>query len=156
MANIYRNAGELYRATRQPAGGDDGFAQRQVNPCLGRLRPPAQRTTIMRWFKRLFLFAFCSRQAANSALWLYVRCSRCGEAIQVRVDRRYDLASEWRDPGEPGPAYTMHKEIVGNACFQRISVDVGFDAGLKIAEQRIRGGEFLTEEAYQKLSANEV
>jgi hypothetical protein len=106
----------------------------------------------MRWFKRLLLFAYRSPQPGTSALWLYVRCSRCGEAIQVRIDRRYDLASEWRDPGEPGPAYTMHKEIVGEACFQRISVDVGFDAAFKIVEQRIRGGVFLPEEAYQKLN----
>ncbi len=110
----------------------------------------------MRWFKRLFSFAFRSRQAGNTALWLYVRCSRCDEAIQVRVDRRYDLASEWRDPGEPGPAYTMHKEIVGDDCFQRISVDVGYDAGFKVVEQSIRGGEFLTEDAYRSMTTNEI
>jgi hypothetical protein len=104
----------------------------------------------MNWFKRLFAFALHSRQAEDTALWLYVCCSRCGEAIQVRVDRRYDLASEWRDPGEPGPAYSMHKDIVGDRCFQRISVDVGFDTSLQIVEQRIRGGAFLTEEAYRR------
>jgi hypothetical protein len=107
---------------------------------------------IMRWFKRLcLLFTSRSRQADNPAVWLYVRCSRCGEAIRVRVDRRYDLASEWRDPGEPGPAYTMHKDIVGEGCFQRIRVDVGFDDSFKIVEQHIRGGVFLTEEAYQRM-----
>lgn len=108
----------------------------------------------MRWLKRFFTAR--PRQPANTALWLYVRCSRCGEAIQVRVDRRYDLASEWRDPGEPGPAYTVHKDIVGEGCFQRISVDVGFDAGFRIVEQQIRGGAFLTEAAYRDLTANEA
>jgi hypothetical protein len=104
----------------------------------------------MRWFKRLCLF-FTSRspQAGTTAVCVYVGCSRCGEAIRVRVDRRYDLASEWRDPG---PAHTLHKDIVGERCFQRISVDVGFDTGFKIVEQHIRGGEFLTEEAYQRVS----
>jgi hypothetical protein len=103
----------------------------------------------MNWFKRLFASARRSRQSENTALWLYVCCSRCGEAIQGRVDRRYDLASEWRDPGEPGPAYTMHKDIMGDRCFQRMSVDVGFDTHFQIVEQRIRGGSFLTEEAYR-------
>jgi hypothetical protein len=103
----------------------------------------------MNWFKRLFASARRSRQA-DTALWLYVCCSRCGEAIQVRVDRRYDLASEWRDPGEPGPAYSMHKDIVGDRCFQRISVEAGFDTSFQIVEQRIRGGTFLTEEAYRR------
>ncbi len=108
----------------------------------------------MRWLKRFF--SARPRQPGNTAVWLYVRCSRCDEAIEVRVDRRYDLASEWRDPGEPGPAYTMHKDIVGESCFQRISVDVGFDAGFKIVEQRISGGVFLTEAVYRDLMANEA
>ena len=110
----------------------------------------------MRWLKQLFSWTSRARQAADTALWLYVRCGRCGEAIPLRVDRRYDLASEWRDPGEPGPAYTMHKDVVGDRCFQRISVDVGFDAGFNLVEQRVRGGELLTEDAYHSLKANEV
>ena len=100
----------------------------------------------MQWLKRLFTRR--PREAANTALWVYVRCRRCGEAIQIRADRRYDLASEWRNPGEPGPAYTMHKDIVGDRCFQRISIDIGFDARFRIVEQQIEGGEFLTAEAY--------
>ena len=110
----------------------------------------------MRWFKRLFSLVFRSRQTDNTALWLYVRCNRCNEAIQVRVDRRYDLASEWRDPGEPGPAYTVHKDVVGDRCFQRIPVDVGFDASFRVVEQQIRGGTFLTEAAYHRITANEA
>ena len=107
----------------------------------------------MPWFKRLMSW-FRARQTADEALWLYVQCNRCGEAIQVRIDRRYDLASEWRDPGEPGAAYTMHKDIVGENCFQRISVDVGFDARFKIIAQRIRNGAFLTEETYRQRVAD--
>lgn len=110
----------------------------------------------MRWFKRLSLFISRSRQPGDTALWLYVRCNRCGEVIPVRVDRRYDLASEWREPGEPGPAYTMHKDIVGDRCFQRIGVDVGFDASFMIVEQRIHGGAFLTEETYRRTTTHEV
>jgi hypothetical protein len=100
----------------------------------------------MRWFKRLF--ARRARQGRDVALWLYVRCRRCGEAIRVRADRRYDLVSEMRDPGEPGPAYSMHKDIVGARCFQHIEVDLAFDSRLQIVERRIVGGEWLTEAEY--------
>lgn len=100
----------------------------------------------MQWLKRLFTRQ--PREAGNTALWVYVRCRRCGEAIQIRVDRRYDLASEWRSPGESGPAYTMHKDIVGDRCFQRISIDIGFDARFRIVEPQIEGGDFLTAESY--------
>jgi hypothetical protein len=101
----------------------------------------------MRWLRRLFTRR--SHSDSPSALWIYVACSRCGEAIRVRADRRYDLVSEMRDPGEVGPAYTLHKDIVGTHCFQRITVDVEFDHRLQVIERRISGGRWLTEEEYR-------
>lgn len=100
----------------------------------------------MDWLKRFF--ARRKRQESYTAFWIYVRCQRCGEALRVRADRRYDLASEWRDAGEAGPAYTMHKDIVGERCFQRISVDLAFDRHLQIIEQCIVGGDVLSEAEY--------
>jgi hypothetical protein len=101
----------------------------------------------MQWLTRLFTRR--PRQESASALWIYVACGRCGEAIGIRTDRRYDLVSEMRDPGEAGPAYTMHKDIVGTRCFQRIAVDLEFDSRLQISERRISGGRWLTAEEYQ-------
>ena len=101
----------------------------------------------MRWLTRLF--ARRPRSESPPPLWLYVACNRCGETIRVRADRRYDLVSEMRDPGEAGPAYTLHKDIVGTRCFQRIAVDVELDQRLHIIERRISGGRWLTEEEYQ-------
>jgi hypothetical protein len=100
----------------------------------------------MDWLKRFF--SRRKRQESDAAFWIYVRCQRCGESLRVRADRRYDLASEWRDAGEAGPAYTMHKDIVGERCFQRISVDLAFDRRLQIIEQRIVGGDVLSEAEY--------
>jgi hypothetical protein len=105
----------------------------------------------MRWLTRWF--ARKPRQRSDAALWIYVRCRRCGEAIRIRADRRYDLASEMRGPGETGPAYTMHKDIVGERCFQRIAVNIGFDHRQQIVEQQIIGGEFLTETEYLTATA---
>jgi hypothetical protein len=104
----------------------------------------------MQWLKRLFSGG--GRRAPDTALWIYVRCRRCGEAIRLRLDRRYDVASEWRTPGEPGSAYTMHKDIVGNRCFQRIAVDIGFDARMQIVEHHITGGDLLTADEYAALT----
>lgn len=101
----------------------------------------------MRWFTRWFTRQSHAEEAA--ALWLYVACGRCGEAIRIRADRRYDLASEMLDPGENGPSYTMHKDIVGTRCFQRIAVDVGFNQRLQIVERSIHGGRWLTADEYQ-------
>jgi len=101
----------------------------------------------MRWLRRFFKRP--SRRDSATALWIYVVCGRCGEAIRVRVDRRYDLVSEMRDPGESGPAYTLHKDIVGVRCFQRIAVDLAFDHRLQMTERHISGGRWLTEEEYR-------
>ena len=101
----------------------------------------------MRWLKRFFSKG--SSQPANTALWLYVQCRRCGEALRIRADRRYDLASEMLDPGEEGPAYTMRKDIVGDRCFQRIAVTLGFDRRLQIISRDIQGGVWLSAEEYQ-------
>ena len=92
----------------------------------------------MWWLRRLFSRS-PGREAGN-ALWLHVRCDRCGEVIDVRVDRRYDLASNLLDPGEEGPAYTVHKDVVGDRCFRRISVTLGFDRRFNVVEQDIQGG----------------
>ena len=101
----------------------------------------------MRWLQRFFKRP--SRQDSATALWIYVACGRCGEVIRVRADRRYDLVSAMRDPGESDPAYTLHKDIVGGRCFQRIAVDVAFDHRLQVTERHVSGGRWLSEEEYQ-------
>lgn len=108
----------------------------------------------MGWLRRFLTRR--RRQESSTAFWIHVRCRRCGEAIRVRADRRYDLASEWRDAGESGPAYTMHKDIVGERCFQRISVDLAFDSRLQISERRIAGGDFLSEAEYAAALAGQL
>ena len=101
----------------------------------------------MWWLRRLF--ARSPQQEADNALWLHLKCGRCGEAIRVRVDRRYDVASNLLDPGEEGPAYIMHKDVVGDRCFQRISVTLGFDRRMNIVERQIQGGQLQTEAEYE-------
>lgn len=108
----------------------------------------------MRWFRQLF--GRRSSQDKANAVWIYVCCNRCGEAVGVRADRRYDLVSELRDAGEAGPAFTMHKDIVGTRCFQRIEVALAFDHRLQVTDQHITGGRFLTEAEYRSAVAAAV
>jgi len=39
----------------------------------------------------------------------------------------------------------MHKDVVGDRCFQRIGVTVGFDRRMNIVESRIQGGRLQAE-----------
>jgi hypothetical protein len=81
--------------------------------------------------------------------WEYVRCSRCGEKIAVRVDLRNELTPQW-DEGEG--AYYTRKGIVGSGktrCFQTIELDLYFDADRRPLSRYISGGEFITRDEYE-------
>ena len=44
----------------------------------------------------------------------------------------------------------MHKDIVGDRCFQRISVDLGFDSGFQIVERHITAATFSPRQSIQR------
>lgn len=78
-----------------------------------------------------------------NALWLYVRCSKCGAPVAIRVDTRNDISIDY----ETGGRY-LRKEIMDSSCFQLMYADVRFDGGGKIIHKTIERGEFLTKEEY--------
>jgi hypothetical protein len=86
--------------------------------------------------------------AGRNAFWLYVRCKACGEKIRVRVSREHDLSADF-DGSDVPSAYFVRKEIIGRNCFRRINVELHFDSGKRITEQKIEGGEFISREEYE-------
>ena len=87
-----------------------------------------------------------------NAYWVYVQCAKCGEALKVRVDRRYDLMQEFEDQDRVS-GYSLHKDIIGsNRCFVPIQVTQRLDAGHKVKSQEITNGRFLTKEEYESLA----
>lgn len=80
--------------------------------------------------------------------WEYVRCSRCGEKIPVRVNLRNELTAQYE--GGEG-AYYARKGVVGTGktrCFQMIEVDLYFDSQRRPLSRYITGGEFITKEEF--------
>jgi len=80
--------------------------------------------------------------------WEYVRCSRCGEKLPVRVDLRNELTPEYE--GGEG-AYYVRKGVMGSGktrCFQMIEVELFFDPNRRPVSRYITGGEFITEEEF--------
>jgi hypothetical protein len=79
----------------------------------------------------------------------YIRCSRCGERIPVRVDLRYELTPQY---GEGEGAYFVRKGVIGsgvNRCFQTIEVRLTFDAHKRLVSREIAGGLFITKEEFE-------
>lgn len=70
-----------------------------------------------------------------------VKCRRCGEVISGRVDLNNDLSAEYEEGGD---IFFARKTLMGeNRCFQRIEVELKFNANRDLLERHITGGEFV-------------
>jgi len=67
-----------------------------------------------------------------------IKCSRCGEIIEGRVDLDNDLSLN-----DEGDGYLVRKGLMGsgeNRCFQQIEVGIQFSSERKVIDQQIQGG----------------
>jgi hypothetical protein len=68
-----------------------------------------------------------------------VKCRRCGEIIEGRVDLDNDLSLN-----DEGDGYIVRKGLIGaNRCFQQIGVELTFDSNRQLQEKTITGGTFV-------------
>jgi len=69
-----------------------------------------------------------------------VKCKRCGEIIEARVDLDNELSVEYEEGGD---VYYARKILMGeNKCFQRMEVELKFTSNRELLEQHVTGGEF--------------
>lgn len=68
-----------------------------------------------------------------------VKCNRCGEVIEGRVDLDNDLSLN-----DDGDGYIVRKGLIGaNRCFQQIEATLKFSSARELIEQAIQGGTFV-------------
>ena len=85
------------------------------------------------------LFSSTPAQPDKKYLAFQVKCNRCGETLEGRVDLDNDLSLN-----DEGDGYFARKGLMGsNLCFQQIEVELTFDTNRQIVEQSITGGEFV-------------
>ncbi len=71
----------------------------------------------------------------------HVKCNRCGEVIEGRVDLDNDLSIDYEGDST---VYFVRKGLVGtNRCFQQIEVEMKFDSGHELIEKQVQGGTFV-------------
>lgn len=76
---------------------------------------------------------------------LYFKCTKCGEVIAIRVDKRNDLN---REDGGPGPLL-LRKEVMGRKrCFELIRAEIWFDANYAILQADVEGGSLVSQDEY--------
>jgi hypothetical protein len=71
-----------------------------------------------------------------------VKCLRCGELIEGRVDLDNDLSVEYEGNSE---VFHARKVLMGNnKCFQRVEATFKFTSARTLIEQQVTGGEFVS------------
>jgi hypothetical protein len=91
-----------------------------------------------------FLKNIFSSPKNNRPLNFKVKCPKCQEIIEVRVNINSDLINEYKDANEPGPAYSLKKEVLGNKCNHLMKLVVAFDENYNIISQSVEGGEIVS------------
>ena len=87
------------------------------------------------------LFSSSPAQPERRYYVFQVKCNRCGEIIEGRVDLDNDLSLEYE--GE-STYYIVRKGLIGqNRCFQQIEVEMKFTSSRELIEQETKGGKFV-------------
>jgi hypothetical protein len=81
---------------------------------------------------------------------IYIRCARCGELINARVDLRNDLSVQFGNKGEADHYFTRKSLVGSSQCFERVEIELTFDANRKLIGRNIIGGEFLSEDEFHQ------
>jgi hypothetical protein len=94
----------------------------------------------MNFLKKLFSNATSTPQKRYYTF--QVKCNRCGEIIEGRVDLDNDLSIEFEDNRN---VYFGRKVLMGDSgrCFQQIEVEFKFSSTRGLLEQQIKGGTFV-------------
>ena len=100
------------------------------------------------------LFGGSGASASDGAIHLYVRCDRCGAPVHVRIDPRNDLVIEYGDE-EDTAGYRLFKEIMDSRCFRLMRAEIAYDRARREINRQLEGGQFITEEEYDRLVAQD-
>jgi hypothetical protein len=87
------------------------------------------------------LFSSTPAQPEKRYYVFQVKCNRCGEIIEGRVDLDNDLSIEFEDNRN---VYFVRKVVMGSGhCFQQIEVEMKFTSSRELIEQETKGGTFV-------------
>jgi len=94
----------------------------------------------MNFLKSLFSGAPATPQ--SNLYSFQVKCNRCGEVIEGRVNLNNDLSVDYDGSGHE--VYHVRKVVMGaGKCFQQIEVEMKFNAARKLLEKQVSGGTFI-------------
>jgi hypothetical protein len=88
------------------------------------------------------LFGGSSARPDQRVYAFSVKCNRCGEILEGRVDLSNDLSVEYEEGGD---VFYTRKVLIGEKrCFQRLEVELKFNANRQLIDQHVTGGQFVS------------
>ncbi len=98
----------------------------------------------MSFLKRVSdLFLGRASKDSGGMYTLRVKCNRCDEILEVRINLYNDLSVEY-DPAGGVTGFSCRKILRGNnRCFQPIEVTLKYDSRRRVREKTIRGGQYV-------------
>lgn len=85
------------------------------------------------------LFGGLTAQPQKRYYIFQVKCRRCGEIIEGRIDLDNDLSL-----GDDSDNYIVRKGLMGaNRCFQQIEVEMTFTPARTLIDKNVTGGTFV-------------
>jgi hypothetical protein len=104
----------------------------------------------MSFLKKLGSIFSPSPSNTNRILYLYVRCDRCGEKLQARVDTWNELTPDYEENSDNASSYFCRKVLVGEKlCFQPVELSLSFDKNRMLVKQTIIGGKFIDQAEFE-------
>lgn len=89
----------------------------------------------------------------DRSLYLYVRCSKCGEKLRARVDVWNELTPEYDGKSDDAASYFCRKVLIGEKlCYQPIELRLKFDKSHKLIDKTIMGGKFIEQDEFERQS----
>ncbi|MGA9531671.1 MAG: hypothetical protein WBR18_03045 [Anaerolineales bacterium] len=88
----------------------------------------------------------------REAEFVHIRCDRCGELLQTRIDLTHDLSADYNSNGYL-KGYFTHKTVIGDGpCFQHLDVHIRYDTRRRRKEITVSGGQALSADEFERLS----
>jgi hypothetical protein len=77
---------------------------------------------------------FGKKPPQDEGIYFYVRCTHCQRVLHTRLDPQHQLSP--RDEG----GYEVHKEMMDDRCFRRLTLHATFDAQRTVLDASVDGG----------------
>lgn len=87
--------------------------------------------------------------SGDNAMYFYIRCNQCQEAIRIRVNPGNDLSPVFEEDSDQPVGYELSKEIMGNKCFNLMRGTWQFDRSRHVTGSEISGGKEITREEFE-------